>query len=142
MPAFSYVLSPQNNVKAVVSALDQVSDVNVISSPQVFVLDNQAASIMVGDSVPMTTQSAQSIVTDNAPIINSIEYRDTGVILEVRPRVNAGGLVTMEIYQEVSLPSTFGPTDGFAAAVAARSTNVWWNRPLPCRAARRWRSVD
>jgi general secretion pathway protein D len=101
-PGFSYILSPQNNVKAVVNALDTVSDVNVISSPQIFVLDNQSAQIMVGDSVPITTQSGQSIISANAPIVNSIEYRDTGVILEVIPRVNAGGLVTMEISQEVS----------------------------------------
>jgi general secretion pathway protein D len=102
LPGFSYILSPQNNVKAIVNALDSVTDVNLISSPQIFVLDNQAASIIVGEQVPITTQSGQSILTENAPIINSIEYRDTGIILDVVPRVNAGGLVTMEISQEVS----------------------------------------
>jgi general secretion pathway protein D len=102
-PGFSYVVSPtQDSVKAVINALDQVSDVNVISSPQVFVLDNQTATLIVGDQVPITTRSAVSVISPDAPTVNSIEYRDTGVILEVTPRVNAGGLVTMEISQEVS----------------------------------------
>jgi general secretion pathway protein D len=102
-PGFSYVVSPtQDSVKAVINALDQVSDVNVISSPQVFVLDNQTATLIVGDQVPITTRSAVSVISADAPTVNSIEYRDTGVILEVTPRVNAGGLVTMEISQEVS----------------------------------------
>jgi general secretion pathway protein D len=102
-PGFSYVVSPtQDSVKAVINALDAVSDVNVISSPQVFVLDNQTATLIVGDQVPITTRSAVSVISPDAPTVNSIEYRDTGVILEVTPRVNAGGLVTMEISQEVS----------------------------------------
>ena len=105
-PGFSYVFSPTDSVKAVVNALDQVSDVNVISSPQVFVLDNQTATLTVGDQVPITTRTLASPISsttaDAFATSNSIEYRDTGVILNVTPRVNAGGLVTMEIGQEVS----------------------------------------
>lgn len=102
-PGFSYLLSPtQNDVKVIVNALDQVSDVNVISSPQVYVLDNQTATLTVGNQVPIVTRAAQSVISPDAPTVNSIEYRDTGVILTVTPRVNAGGLVTMEIAQEVS----------------------------------------
>lgn len=102
-PGFSYVVSPtQSSVKAVINALDEVSDVNVISSPQVFVLDNQTATLVVGDQVPIQTRTSQSVISADAPTVNSIEYRDTGVILDVTPRVNAGGLVSMEISQEVS----------------------------------------
>lgn len=106
-PGFSYVLSPtRDSVKLVINALDAVSDVNVISSPQVFVLDNQTATLTVGDQVPITTRTLASPISsttaDAFATSNSIEYRDTGVILNVTPRVNAGGLVTMEIGQEVS----------------------------------------
>jgi general secretion pathway protein D len=105
-PGFSYILSPTDSVKLVVNALDQVSDVNVVSSPQVFVLDNQTATLTVGDQVPITTRQLSSPISsttaDAFATSNSIEYRDTGVILNVTPRVNAGGLVTMEISQEVS----------------------------------------
>ena len=66
------------------------------------VLNNQTATLQVGDQVPIQTQSAQSVENPNAPIVNAIEYRDTGVILKVTPRVNAGGLVMLDIGQEVS----------------------------------------
>jgi len=66
------------------------------------VLDNQTALLQVGDQVPIATQSAVSVTDPEAPIVNSIQFRDTGVILEVTPRVNASGLVVMDIVQEVS----------------------------------------
>ena len=79
-----------------------MTDVNVVSSPHLLVLDNQTARIQVGDQVPITTQQATSVTSPDAPIVNSIELRDTGVILSVTPRVNASGLVVMELQQEVS----------------------------------------
>jgi general secretion pathway protein D len=91
-----------NDVRILLQALDEVTDVNVVSSPQLMVLDNQTARIQVGDQVPISVQSATSIIDPDAPIVNSIEYRDTGVILLVTPRVNASGLVIMEIQQEIS----------------------------------------
>jgi general secretion pathway protein D len=66
------------------------------------VLDNQTALINVGDDIPIPTRSSVSNVDPDAPTVNEIEYRNTGVTLQVTPRVNAGGLVTMEIDQEVS----------------------------------------
>jgi general secretion pathway protein D len=86
----------------VLSALTSVTDVRVISSPQLMVLDNEAARLQVGDQVPIATQSAVAVSDPEAPIVNTIEYRDTGVILDLVPHVNASGLVTMDIIQEVS----------------------------------------
>ena len=100
-PGFSALFS-NADVRVVLSALEQVSDVNVISTPQLLVLDNQTARLQVGDQVPITVQSATPITGDVDTIVNSIELRDTGVILTVTPRVNAGGLVILEIQQEVS----------------------------------------
>jgi general secretion pathway protein D len=100
-PGFSAIFS-NADVRVVLSALEQVSDVNVISSPQLLVLDNQTARLQVGDQVPITVQSATPITGGVNTIVNSIELRDTGVILTVTPRVNAGGLVILEIQQEVS----------------------------------------
>jgi general secretion pathway protein D len=100
-PGFSYVLSP-SSAQIVLNALTEITDVRVISSPQLMVLDNQTARLQVGDQVPIATQSAVSVSDPNAPIVNSIEFKDTGVILTVTPRVNASGLVTMEVLQEVS----------------------------------------
>jgi general secretion pathway protein D len=66
------------------------------------VLDNQMARLQVGNNVPYLSQSSQSTVTSTAAIINSVNYQETGVILQVVPRVNSGGLVTLDISQEVS----------------------------------------
>ncbi len=100
-PGFNLVLNT-SDVRVVLSALSEVTDVEVISSPQLMVLDNQTARLQVGDQVPVSTQSSVSTLDPDAPIVNSIEYFDTGVILEVTPRVNASGLVTLDISLDVS----------------------------------------
>jgi general secretion pathway protein D len=101
IPGFNYVLGAGSS-RLILSALSSVTDVNVVSSPQLLVLDHQTAFLQVGDQVPVPVQSAVSILSPGAPIVNSIAFRDTGVILQVTPRVNTTGLVTMEIEQEVS----------------------------------------
>ncbi|MDH3414421.1 MAG: type II secretion system secretin GspD, partial [Gammaproteobacteria bacterium] len=102
VPGFSYAITSGADVRAVLNLLASESKLKVISSPSLMVLNNQTATIEVGDQVPIATQQQQSTAAAEANIINSIEYRDTGVLLTVTPRVNAGGLVTMEISQEVS----------------------------------------
>ena len=99
---FQGIFDSGNDVRLVLQALDAITDVNVVSSPQLMVLDNQTARIQVGDQVPISVQSATSVIDPDAPVVNSIEYRDTGVILLVTPRVNQSGLVIMEIQQEIS----------------------------------------
>jgi general secretion pathway protein D len=112
VPAFSAVFTSADDVRMIISALESVTDVNVISSPQLMVLDNQTAQLQVGDEVPIITQQAQGTDEDSR-ILNSVEQRQTGVILNVTPRVNASGLVTMEIEQEVSdvVPTTTSAID-------------------------------
>ena len=100
---FSYLFtSPSADVQAALDLLSEVSRVKVISSPTLMVLGNQTAQLQVGDEVPVLTRSSTSTIDPDAPIVNEIEYRDTGVILTVSPRVNPGGLVIMDIDQEAS----------------------------------------
>lgn len=102
-PGFSYLfLSGGGDVRTVLNALSSVTDVNIISSPTLMVLNNQTATLQVGDSVPIATQTAVSITDPDAPLVSTIQFRDTGVLLRVTPRVNADGLVIMEIEQEAS----------------------------------------
>jgi len=101
-PGFSAVLRQGDNIRAVLSALEGITTVNVVSSPKLMVLNNQTATLQVGDQVPIATQSAVSVGSAGAPVVNTIQFRDTGVILKVTPRVNEGGLVLMDISQEVS----------------------------------------
>lgn len=106
-PGFNYVFGT-SKARVVLNALEQVTDVEIVSSPALTVLDNQTAKLQVGDQVPMATRSATSVVNPDSPIVNDITLKDTGVILSVTPRVNASGLVMLEITQEVSdvVPTT------------------------------------
>jgi len=106
VPGFSYSVANSSGVlRGVLNALAERSLVNVISTPSVMVLDNHTAAIHVGDQQPI--RSAQT-VTNGGNVQVSIEFRDTGVKLQVTPSVNAGGLVTMDIQQSVT---DVGPVD-------------------------------
>ena len=84
------------------NALAGESEVNVLSAPSLMVLDNQEATINVGDEIPVPTRQSVSNINPDSPTVNEIDFRQTGVTLTVRPRVNDSGLVTMEIRQEVA----------------------------------------
>jgi general secretion pathway protein D len=94
-------------LQALLSAQASLNKVNVISSPSLMVLNNQKAKINVGDQVPITTGTYTNVIA-GASTSNSIQYKDTGVTLEVTPRVNANGMVIMKIKQVVSsvVPAT------------------------------------
>lgn len=100
-PGFS-VLFAGTDGRAALSAVAGITDVKILSAPSLMVLDNRTATLQVGDQVPVVTQSSVSVTDPNAPIVNSVSLRDTGIILNVTPRVNESGLVTLEIDQEVS----------------------------------------
>jgi general secretion pathway protein D len=100
-PGFSYRFVG-TNVRAVLNALSQVTDVTVVSTPQIMTLDNKTATLQVGDQVPIITQSAQGTTTSDARVVNSVQYRDTGVLLTVTPRVGQGEMVQVDVSQEVS----------------------------------------
>ena len=102
-PGFSYgIVDAAGSFRAVLNTLATESKINVLSSPSLMVLDNHTASINVGDSVPILTSQATSNLTPDAQTVNQIEYRDTGVLMTVTPRVNASGLIMMDIKQEVT----------------------------------------
>lgn len=100
-PGASTVIS-WGDARVVLSALKEITNVNVVSAPQLMVLDHQTAMLQVGDEVPIAVQQARSVVDPDAPIVNSVQLRSTGVILKVTPRVNGNGMATLEIEQEVS----------------------------------------
>lgn len=104
VPGFSYSwVSKAADVGTVLNALATDSRLKIISSPHITVADNQTAKIQVGDRVPTLSQTQTVGTTTTATgVISSIQYTETGVMLSVTPRVNAGGQVTMEINQEVS----------------------------------------
>jgi general secretion pathway protein D len=113
-----------SQVSAFFDLLGTASEVNFLSTPQVMVLDNQTANIRVGDQIPVTTRSSQSTINPDSPIVTEVQFRDTGTLLTVTPRINAGGQVTLEISQEVSLPGTEPAVGGGGnVAIAQRTIN-------------------
>ena len=84
------------------SAISSITDVETVSTPQIMALDKRPSLIQVGDQVPVVTQSAVSVSNPDAPIVNSVEFRDTGVVLNVTPYISPDGAVTLEVQQEVS----------------------------------------
>jgi general secretion pathway protein D len=101
-PGLSYLFTNGTNIQIILNALATETHVEVVSSPKVLVLNNQTATLQVGDQVPIATEQAVSVLTPDAPVVNSIQYEPTGVILQVTPRVNRGGIVMMDVSQEVS----------------------------------------
>lgn len=130
VPGFSYSLVTEaGDIRAVLNILESESKVDIISSPSLLVLDNQPAQIRVGDQVPVRTSESTSLSTSgDSPIVTStIEFRDTGVMLNVVPRVNTGGLVIMDINEEVSTVSrtTTSGIDSPTINQRTISTTVW-----------------
>lgn len=103
-PGFSFVAKAAGG-QVTLNALNDMTRVNVLASPSLMVLDRKTAVLQIGDQVPITTQSAQSVLTPGAPVVNAIAYKDTGVILSVTPRINESGRVLLDIEQEVSTVS-------------------------------------
>jgi general secretion pathway protein D len=86
-------------VQATITALDKVTDVRSLAAPSLLVRNNATASITVGQQVPV---QSSSISTGTNNVVSSAQYVSTGVTLNVTPRINPGGLVYMDIQQEVS----------------------------------------
>jgi general secretion pathway protein D len=102
VPGLNLLLGSEASPKLVLDALREVTDVKILSSPSLVVLNNQPAILQVGDQVPVTTRSAQDVTNPTAPVVNSIDFRDTGVILRVTPRVHANSTIGIDIEQEIS----------------------------------------
>ncbi|MEM6677559.1 MAG: secretin N-terminal domain-containing protein, partial [Pseudomonadota bacterium] len=100
LPGFTAIINTPANV--VVDALDDLTEVNVISSPNMMVLNNQSARLSVGATVPVAIRQAQEGLEDTDVFASEIEFRDTGVIFDVTPRINSSGSVVLDIRQEVS----------------------------------------
>ena len=88
--------------RVLVNALQGYTNVKILSSPSLVVLDRQPAVLQVGNQVPILTRTAQSTENALSPVVNNVDYKDTGIILNVLPKVNAAGVVTLDIEQQIS----------------------------------------
>ena len=104
-PGLTYTfLSETERLKVIINALATKNLVNILSTPRLMVLDNEEAVIQVGTDVPVITGQVTTAEAAGATtgVVQSIQYRSTGVILRVKPTINTEGLLTLNITQEVS----------------------------------------
>jgi general secretion pathway protein D len=100
-PGFNFLIGSEAQPSAILDALHTVTSVKVLSNPSLVVINNQVATLQVGDVVPVSTGSATVLTTSNT-VVNTIDYRNTGIILRVSPRINVNGNVRLEVEQEIS----------------------------------------
>ena len=101
LPGFNFLIGSENSPRVVLDALHSLTNVKVLSNPSLVVLDNQAATLQVGDQVPFSTGTA-TVLTANNTVVSTIDYKNTGIILRVLPRANANGNIVLDIEQEIS----------------------------------------
>ena len=102
LPGFNLLLGPEAQPRLILNALSTMTDVKVLSAPSLVVMDGQPALLQVGDEIPISTGTATILSNSNTPVVNTIEMRNTGVILKVWPHIHANGTIQLEVEQEIS----------------------------------------
>jgi general secretion pathway protein D len=100
-PGFNFLIGSESTPNVILDALHAVTTTKVLQNPSLVVIDNQVATLMVGSDVPIQTGSA-TLLSGNGSVVNSIDYRATGIILRLVPRINVNGNVRLDIEQEIS----------------------------------------
>ena len=104
--AFTFV---GDSLQAIINALESRSQLQVLSAPSVVVRNNVQARLNTGTQIPVASTIINPDLNTNTSTLSQVQFRQTGVTLQVTPRVGRDGLVFMEIEQEVSSPSVTGP---------------------------------
>jgi general secretion pathway protein D len=120
VPGFNLVLGSPGMPNVVLDALHSVTEVRILSNPSLVVLDNQPAVLQVGDQVPISTGTA-TVLTANNTVVSTIDYRNTGIILRVVPRISANGNVIIEVEQETSAVAPGSTTGNLTPTISDRS---------------------
>jgi general secretion pathway protein D len=105
------LVTDSEKFKALINALARKDLVKILSSPRLTVRDGKSATINVGSQIPVVTSetgTVESITDTGTAVLRSYQYRTTGVTMQVTPTVHAQGVLTLEISQEVSEPSSSG----------------------------------
>ena len=109
-PGLQLVNLTGGEVRAVLRTFGGEGRAQILASPSIMVLDNEKAEVKVGNRISVQTQAQTGVgaTPTGTGILNSFQYLETGILLAVTPRINSGGLVTLEVNQEVSEPTSSG----------------------------------
>jgi len=99
---FSFTVYRGIDPRALLNALSEVSEVHILSNPVILATDNKEAKIQIGEEVPTINQRVVNTNAQTPNITQNIQYRDVGIILQVKPHINSSGLVKLDIVQEIS----------------------------------------
>lgn|SRR5579883_470649 len=116
--AFNLFLGNKLTPHVIISALNQYTTTKILSNPSLVVVDNQVATLLVGDQVPITTGQANVLNTATVAsntVFNSITYQNTGIILRFQPHTHANGNINLDIDQEISAIATNSPLPSVCA---------------------------
>ncbi|MBM4286059.1 MAG: type II secretion system protein GspD [Deltaproteobacteria bacterium] len=116
-----------NTVRALINVLAAQGKINVLANPHIMAANNQEARIQIGDEVPILTSESVPLVSQATSFATStVQYRSTGIILTVKPQINAKGLVTLDIAQEVSsaVPTTTGVSNSPTISIRQAQTSL------------------
>ena len=117
---FNIVAGNPNSPVAILNALHSLTDVKILSNPSLVVLDNEQATLEVGDQVPVTTGTAD-VLSASSTVVNTVDYKDTGIIMHVQPRVNSNGVVSLAIDQEISsVPENTSSSQNLTPTISQR----------------------
>lgn len=118
-PGFNLIIGNRLTPRVVISALNQYTTTKILANPSLVVINNQVATLLVGQQVPVSTGNANILsaasVNSNT-VFSSITYQNTGIILRIQPRIHANGEVNLDIDQEISQPTGTNACAGTAPA--------------------------
>ncbi len=106
------------------AALEKSGDGNVLSTPNLLMLDNEEASITVGQNIPIVTGSYTTSSSGSTNPFTTVERKDVGIKLKVRPQVSDGGTITLSVSQEVSAVDNTVNTNGAGLATKVRTVDT------------------
>ena len=120
-------INGQYYLGALANFLQNSGDANVLSTPNLMTLDNEEAKIIIGNNVPFVTGSYANSGTGNTVNpFTTVERKDVGLMLKVRPQISENGTVKMAIYQEISKidPATISNANGPTTSKRSIESNV------------------
>jgi len=110
---------------AVANALETDGDTNILSTPNMITLDNELATIKVGQNIPILTGSFTTTSSGSSNPFQTIDRKDIGLLLKVRPQISEGGTIKLSIYHENSgIDNSVSSTSGIVTTVRAIESNI------------------
>jgi general secretion pathway protein D len=120
---FSALIS-KGDISVMLNAIKNDANTNILSAPQILTLDNKEAEMVVGENVPFITGSYTQSAGSTTNPFTTVQRQDVGLILKVKPQINQGGMITLEISQETSAVKDTTSTAGITTTKRSMKSNV------------------